>query len=370
MIRWVSDISRTARHLSSPLTPDPGAPRYPPYLYTLIESFCLGTRRLQLFAPPGRCRRGWVTASTEPMPPTSPVTIPPGQDAQLAYNAYSQQIQQYDSTTYHQLLPGQSEKKFLPYSHEIELLRPKSPTKGGKPRRGDPSSGFPIATSQLGSSGGQGSHGNGPSAYSDRGYPGQGQVHGQGQGMYASSTSNQRSGRSRASGTSQAPRMSHPPHQPSPQSYLPYGMQGMPYPYSPHSMPNSANIPNLSNSQQYFSRHGHGEDPQLAYMMAGMHLPQAQHQVTAQYQQGYGGYQPHPQHSHQHQHQQAYPYFHSQSGPSQQWMGAYDLDQGGHNLPQSYSGDNQYQGHQGQYGYYGQGGYQDHDQAYGGHYGS
>lgn len=41
---------------------DDGASPIPPYLYTLIENFCLGTRRLELFARETSARRGWVAA--------------------------------------------------------------------------------------------------------------------------------------------------------------------------------------------------------------------------------------------------------------------------------------------------------------------
>lgn len=36
-------------------------PTYPPQLYSIIENFCLGARRLDLFAPEPQARRGWVT---------------------------------------------------------------------------------------------------------------------------------------------------------------------------------------------------------------------------------------------------------------------------------------------------------------------
>jgi mRNA m6A methyltransferase non-catalytic subunit len=35
--------------------------RKPPELYALIENFCLGTRRLEIFGRPSSLRRGWVT---------------------------------------------------------------------------------------------------------------------------------------------------------------------------------------------------------------------------------------------------------------------------------------------------------------------
>lgn len=49
---------------------DPDPPAYPPQIYSIIENFCLGTRRLDLFAPASksgraRGRRGWVTVGPD-----------------------------------------------------------------------------------------------------------------------------------------------------------------------------------------------------------------------------------------------------------------------------------------------------------------
>jgi mRNA (2'-O-methyladenosine-N6-)-methyltransferase len=44
----------------TPSIVDPEAPTHPPQLYDVIENFCLGTRRLELFVPRSRVRRGWV----------------------------------------------------------------------------------------------------------------------------------------------------------------------------------------------------------------------------------------------------------------------------------------------------------------------
>lgn len=35
--------------------------RKPPEMYSLIENFCLGFRRLEIFGRPSSLRRGWVT---------------------------------------------------------------------------------------------------------------------------------------------------------------------------------------------------------------------------------------------------------------------------------------------------------------------
>ena len=39
--------------------------RKPPEMYTLIENFCLGTRRLEIFGRIHSLRRGWVTVTAE-----------------------------------------------------------------------------------------------------------------------------------------------------------------------------------------------------------------------------------------------------------------------------------------------------------------
>lgn len=50
----------------SDLSPsDPTYPLCPPQLYDVIENFCLGTRRLELFGRPGTARRGWITIGSE-----------------------------------------------------------------------------------------------------------------------------------------------------------------------------------------------------------------------------------------------------------------------------------------------------------------
>lgn len=45
---------------------DPSDPTLkPPEMYTLIENFCLGTRRLEIFGRAQTVRRGWITALAE-----------------------------------------------------------------------------------------------------------------------------------------------------------------------------------------------------------------------------------------------------------------------------------------------------------------
>jgi hypothetical protein len=46
---------------SSDSLADETSPRFPPQLYDIIEHFCLGTRRLELFGSKSKARKGWVT---------------------------------------------------------------------------------------------------------------------------------------------------------------------------------------------------------------------------------------------------------------------------------------------------------------------
>lgn len=89
---------------------------FPPYLYTLIENFCLGARRLELFGNPHTARRGWVTATTSIMP-SAPELGPENT---------------FDPTIYPSLLPRDDGRPIVPYHPEIDQLRPKSPVRRGQ----------------------------------------------------------------------------------------------------------------------------------------------------------------------------------------------------------------------------------------------
>jgi hypothetical protein len=55
-------LVRLARFaLQADLPADETSPRFPPQLYEIIENFCLGTRRLELFGSKSKAREGWVT---------------------------------------------------------------------------------------------------------------------------------------------------------------------------------------------------------------------------------------------------------------------------------------------------------------------
>ncbi|KAL7418578.1 regulatory protein [Cryptotrichosporon argae] len=89
------------------------------HLYTLIENFCLGARRLELFG--GTPRRGWVNV---------------GGHVSSDANA---DVQPFDAATYPALLPPRDEgKPLVPFNAEIDSLRPKSPQRGNRLRAPPP----------------------------------------------------------------------------------------------------------------------------------------------------------------------------------------------------------------------------------------
>ncbi|ODN98027.1 hypothetical protein I350_07669 [Cryptococcus amylolentus CBS 6273] len=110
-------------------------PKYPPYLYTLIENFCLGTRRLEIFSQPHLARQGWVTAGLSPFP--SPAPTPSGE---------SVPVQIFNPATYPSLVPQSDGKAILPFHPEIDQLRPKSPQRRG-PRLGQGGGSGPTGSS-------------------------------------------------------------------------------------------------------------------------------------------------------------------------------------------------------------------------------
>ncbi|KAN0065563.1 regulatory protein [Thecaphora frezii] len=136
----------------------------PPELYNLIENFCLGTRRLELFGRNRNLRRGWLTIGLElgPEAPGWPdngvVPVPrnaileqqqqeagSNTHAPLAENSGLQdhlaklsRVVEYDKLTYDPHFgvdrPGcelRDRINLIPFSEEGEMLRPKSPPPRG-----------------------------------------------------------------------------------------------------------------------------------------------------------------------------------------------------------------------------------------------
>ncbi|KAJ7075772.1 MT-A70-domain-containing protein [Mycena belliarum] len=123
--------------------------RKPPEMYTLIENFCLGTRRLELFGrAPASLRRGWVTA------------LAPGQDVPPGRNAAG--AVRWDRAAWEadiRAFAGGG-KAVVPTSGEIDALRPKSPFRPGAQQAGAGGGGGarrgPQGMGQQGQGGAQG----------------------------------------------------------------------------------------------------------------------------------------------------------------------------------------------------------------------
>ncbi|KAF9054269.1 MT-A70-domain-containing protein [Panaeolus papilionaceus] len=120
---------------------DPADPtRKPPEMYTLIENFCLGLRRLEVFGRLSSLRRGWVTVLGSPQDDKLPVSEGsihvPGEEGGIAtrwfHESWEEGIKEISN----------GGKAVVSMSSEIDQLRPKSPVRGG----------------QGGGGGGQGGH--------------------------------------------------------------------------------------------------------------------------------------------------------------------------------------------------------------------
>ena len=80
-----------------------GSTRKPNELYDIIERFCLGRKRLELFACKHNLRPGWVSV---------------GNDEGIPANS------NFDAAYFNSLFVGPN--RYVPSTNEIEALRPKS----------------------------------------------------------------------------------------------------------------------------------------------------------------------------------------------------------------------------------------------------
>lgn len=123
---------------------DPADPtRKPPEMYTLVENFCLGMRRLEIFGKLSSLRRGWVTV------------FAPGQEDHLSHAVDRSGNVPVDTVgedgvetrmVARRWTQGSWEegikslaggnKPVVPMTPEIETLRPKSPVRPGQPGPG------------------------------------------------------------------------------------------------------------------------------------------------------------------------------------------------------------------------------------------
>ncbi|OBZ74788.1 N6-adenosine-methyltransferase subunit METTL14, partial [Grifola frondosa] len=107
---------------------DPSDPTLkPPEMYTLIENFCLGFRRLEIFGRARTVRRGWVSALAEGEEERIEEGMMLGdgdeQDGIMKWNRERWEAQVKE-------LSGGG-KTVVPMTQEIDALRPKSPVRGG-----------------------------------------------------------------------------------------------------------------------------------------------------------------------------------------------------------------------------------------------
>lgn len=117
--------------------------RKPPEMYTLIENFCLGTRRLEIFGKlNSSLRRGWVTAVGGDSVPDGPIHVD-SPEGGLA-TVFNRERWDADIKT----LANGSVKPVVPMSSDIDNLRPKSPVRGqsGNGGGGGSSGGVALST--------------------------------------------------------------------------------------------------------------------------------------------------------------------------------------------------------------------------------
>jgi mRNA m6A methyltransferase non-catalytic subunit len=105
---------------------DPTDPtRKPPEMYSLIENFCLGVRRLEIFGRPSSLRRGWVTVlSDEHLPLKEGAIHVEGEEGGIA----TRWIQESWEEGIKEL--SGAGKPVVPMTQDIDALRPKSPVRG------------------------------------------------------------------------------------------------------------------------------------------------------------------------------------------------------------------------------------------------
>ncbi|KAF8305565.1 MT-A70-domain-containing protein [Clavulina sp. PMI_390] len=108
---------------------DPSDPsRKPPEMYSLIENFCMGLRRLELFGRAYSLRPGWVTAGefsvNDPPLVVSPGSVPEaGTEDRIPADKWERDWWDAHINSYTDAMG----KHVVPTTSEIEMLRPKSP---------------------------------------------------------------------------------------------------------------------------------------------------------------------------------------------------------------------------------------------------
>ena len=98
-------------------------------LYNIIENFCLGTRRLELFGSSKNLRPGWLTIGTDVAPPEESTK---GEDDGASASIQAQSHDKEKYATYFQHEAQSRGANLVPATAEVESLRPRSP---GGPNR-------------------------------------------------------------------------------------------------------------------------------------------------------------------------------------------------------------------------------------------
>ncbi|KAI8972581.1 MT-A70-domain-containing protein [Trametes punicea] len=104
----------------------------PPEMYTLIENFCLGLRRLEIFGRARTARRGWVTVLAEGEEERIEEGMTLGEDDGAAGDTQDGAMRwnrERWEAKIKELAGGG--KPVVPVTPEIDALRPKSPVRGG-----------------------------------------------------------------------------------------------------------------------------------------------------------------------------------------------------------------------------------------------
>ncbi|KAI0094471.1 MT-A70-domain-containing protein [Irpex rosettiformis] len=102
----------------------------PPEMYTLIENFCLGLRRLELFGRARSLRRGWVSALAE----GEELSIGAAQGGDVAMEGDETPVRwerEVWEAKMREFAVHTGGKCVVPMTSEIDALRPKSPVRGG-----------------------------------------------------------------------------------------------------------------------------------------------------------------------------------------------------------------------------------------------
>ncbi|KAG6810858.1 hypothetical protein H0H92_010042 [Tricholoma furcatifolium] len=119
---------------------DPADPtRKPPEMYTLVENFCLGLRRLEIFGRPSSLRRGWVTVMAE----GQYERLPTGGDARGTIHVEGEEgglATKWDRELWEAAIKERTVggKAVVPMTPEIDALRPKSPFRPGQQANANP----------------------------------------------------------------------------------------------------------------------------------------------------------------------------------------------------------------------------------------